>query len=175
VSIGPSLTVPGKEDSNNKYNSIKLDTTAPAAVSTLSGPANINTNVALTWTNVSDAVSGRAYYRVYRSTASGTLGSKISTDGAVLSNSYTDSAAGLSDGSSYYYTVQAVDNARNEQATGNNQVAVKYDITPPPAVNTLVSAANVINTDFLLSWTTSAILFQARHIIEYIVLLHRVS
>ncbi len=105
-----------------------IDQVAPPAVATLSATTPAKT-VSLSWTAVTDAASGTSFYRVYRSTTGGTLGSKVSADGAVTTGTYSESPA---DGT-YYYTVRPVDNAGNEQATGNNQFTVVIDNNPPVA------------------------------------------
>lgn len=105
---------------------LTIDQTAPPAVTTLSSSNPVKT-VALNWTTVADGASGTSYYNVYRSSASGTLGVKVSADGAVTTGTFSESPT---DGT-YYYTVQAVDNAGNEQAVGSNQIAVIVDNVAP--------------------------------------------
>lgn len=104
-----------------------IDRSAPPAVTTLSGPAATNGSPSLTWSTVADAYSGTSYYKVYRSTSSGSLGTSIGTSG---SGSYTDNTGGMTNGNTYYYTVRAVDNLGIENGAGN-QIAVKYDTTAP--------------------------------------------
>lgn len=110
--------------------SVRKDTVVPPAVSTLSSPSPVNGSRLLSWSTVSDATSGTAYYRVFRSTSSGTLGAQVNANGATTGGSYTDAAA-LADGT-YYYTVRAVDDAGLVNATSsNNQVAVVLSTTLP--------------------------------------------
>lgn len=102
--------------------SVDKDTAAPAVIDTLTATV-VGAQRDLAWSQAADATSGTAFYRVYRSTSSGTLGVQISADGGPTAGSFTDAAA-LADGS-YWYTVRAVDAAGNENtSTGNEQVRV---------------------------------------------------
>ncbi|MBE1582720.1 PHB depolymerase family esterase [Nonomuraea angiospora] len=85
-----------------------LDQTGPAAPSGLSVTGTTDTSASLTWY----PVSGAAGYNVYRN------GTKINTS-AVTSTAYTDT--GLASGTSYSYTVAAVDGAG---AVGSQSAAV---------------------------------------------------
>ncbi len=104
--------------------SVRIDVAPPPPVNSLAVPSPTNTDPALTWSTVADGESGTAYYRVFRSTSSGTLGTQINANGATTTGSYVD-ASGLLAGT-YYYTVQAVDSVGNVQVVGNNQAATTF-------------------------------------------------
>jgi len=90
------------------------DTTPPSAPSnvTVADPA-IGGQLNLSWTNPTDA--DFASVKIYRSTTQGSLGSAVYTGITTTSKSDT----GLTDGTSYYYTVRSVDTAGNESANTN--------------------------------------------------------
>ena len=130
-----------------------VDTISSPAVSTLSASTPAKTSI-LSWTTVTDPASGVSYYNVYRSSSNGVLGSKVSSDGAVTTGNFAESPA---DGT-YYYTIQAVDNAGNEQNTGNNQFAAVIDNNPPAAF-TLASPPDSTwqqSASPTLSWNASS-------------------
>ena len=88
------------------------DTTPPSAPSALAGASEDGT-VALEWSAPSDGdLDG---YRVYRSTSSisdAGAATRVSGEGLVSGESYSDDEA--SNGTTYYYRVAAVDEAGNE-------------------------------------------------------------
>ena len=91
------------------------DTTAPAA------PAGLTTDagdgaVALSW----DAVDDAATYRVYRATAPTDGASGSALDTGLSATSYNDPS--VTNGSTYYYRVTAVDEAGNE-SDGSGEAA----------------------------------------------------
>jgi len=93
------------------------DTTPPAAPTGLSAAAG-NASVTLDWaTNSEPDLAG---YNVYRSTTSGSGYAKV--NGAlVTSSAYTDS--GLTNDTTYYYVVRALDTSNNESANSNQASA----------------------------------------------------
>jgi hypothetical protein len=94
------------------------DTTAPTTPTHLTA-ANITTAaVTLSWTASTDAV-GVDHYRIYRN------GTQV---GTTSSTSYTDT--GLSDDTSYTYTVKAVDAAGNISAQSSSKVVTTDSDTP---------------------------------------------
>lgn len=102
---------------------VRKDTTGPDAVTTLRSPSPVEGARELTWSPVRDAASGTAYYRVFRSSTSGSLGSQINSDGSTTGASYTDAAA-LPDGT-YHYTVRAVDHMGHANTSAaNDQISV---------------------------------------------------
>jgi hypothetical protein len=102
-------------------NGVTIDTVAPTAVTT-SGSSPTTSAPSISWSAATDALSGLDYYRIYRSTSSGSLGTQVNTDGATTGTNFTDSTNTTS--GTYYYTVRAVDRAGNEQAVGNTQSAI---------------------------------------------------
>lgn len=95
------------------------DTTAPSVPTNLAGTPTTN-SVALSWNASSDNV-GVASYRVRRNG---------STVGTVSGRSFTDS--GLSAGTTYTYTVSAVDAAGNRSAeSASRQVTTSTPSNPP--------------------------------------------
>jgi fibronectin type 3 domain-containing protein len=119
------------------------DTTAPSAPTGLSGTAASETTVNLSWTASTDDV-GVTGYRVFRS------GAQIAAIGAVTT--YGDATA--SAGTSYGYTVKAVDAAGNLSAASNTANVTTLDLTPPSAPTGL-SASVTSPTKVTLSWTAA--------------------
>jgi fibronectin type 3 domain-containing protein len=87
---------------------VNLDGSAPTAPANLNGSAKRKA-LNLSWSASSDAVSGVAYYRVFRNGVK--IAERSSTD-------YSD--RDLVSGSSYSYTVDAVDNAGHISAASNS-------------------------------------------------------
>lgn len=103
--------------------------------------------VQLSWSaSTSTEVS---YYKVYRSTTAVTKGSIVGDN--VAATSWTDS--GLTEGTTYYYTVTACDKA------GNESKGTQFSFTPnvAPAVPTNITTS-VLDTGYQISltWTASA-------------------
>ncbi len=120
------------------------DTTAPAAPTGLAGTAASETSVNLTWNAATDDV-GVTGYRVFRN------GVQIASIGALTT--YGDASA--SAGTSYAYTVKAVDAAGNVSVAGNTANVTTLDLTPPTAPSAL--AASVVSpTKVNLTWTAAA-------------------
>jgi hypothetical protein len=88
-------------------------TTIPAAPTNVTATAG-NAQVTVGWT----AVTGATSYNIYRSTASGTQGTKIGTSSTA---GYTDSSA--VNGIAYYYTLTAVNSAGEGVASSQSTVA----------------------------------------------------
>jgi fibronectin type 3 domain-containing protein len=109
-----------------------------------------DSKVTLTW----NALSGAASYNVKRSTTSG--GSPpgtyttISTAGSVTTPSYTDSTA--VNGTTYYYTVSAVNGSTVESANSANEASATPSV-PPPAPTDLTPTPG--NGSVALSWSAS--------------------
>lgn len=101
-----------------------------------------NQQVVLQW----NPTSGAASYDVQRSTTSGGPYSTISSPTAT---SYTDT--GLTNGTTYYYVVAAVDAAG---PSGNStQVSATPALPPPPPTNLTATAGNA---QVSLSWTATS-------------------
>ena len=120
---------------------------APAAPTGLSAAVD-DSLVTLSWTDNSEAdLYG---YNLYRSTSSGSLGSLLAT--VTGTNAFVDSS--VTNGTTYYYTVKAVDNVDNE-STGAETPATPADPDPAPAAPTnLVVTAGDYFVD--LSWNANS-------------------
>ena len=95
------------------------DTTPPAVPTGLMATNAGNGNVSLDWGDNDE--SDLAGYNVYRSTTIGESYTKINTS-LVTSSNYADS--GLTNGSTYYYVVRAVDTSDNESGNSNEDSAI---------------------------------------------------
>jgi fibronectin type 3 domain-containing protein len=118
------------------------DTTAPTAPTGLTGSAVSATRVDLSWTAATDDV-GVTGYRVLRG------GSQVGTS---TTTSYSDLSA--APGTTYSYTVRAVDAAGNV-SPDSSPVSVTTppaDTTPP--VISAVSSGTPTQTDVSVTWTT---------------------
>lgn len=100
-----------------------LDAIAPPQTAGLSLSAG-NSQVSLSWT--ASTANDFNNYKVYRSTTSGSGFSEITTR---TTNSYTDT--GLSNGTTYYYKVSAVDKSGNEGTQSDQASAVPVTSTTP--------------------------------------------
>lgn len=119
----------------------------PGSPGGLSANANASAGVVLTWSAASSGGSPITGYNVYRSTQSGaeTLMASVGTG-----TSYTDAA--VSNGTTYYYKVSAV-NAVGESALSSETTAKRG--TPPAAPRNLVAAMS--NTSGVtLKWSSPA-------------------
>jgi hypothetical protein len=105
------------------------DTVPPSAPGTLSAAVS-GATVSLAWGAATDAGSGVARYRVYRSTASGFTPAAANQVGVATSTGYSDS--GLAVGT-YYYRVAAEDGAGNLGAS-TNEASATVQSAPPPSL-----------------------------------------
>ncbi|MDP5275783.1 glycoside hydrolase family 6 protein [Chengkuizengella axinellae] len=127
----------------NAYPSIlPADNTAPSAPNGLSAISDDGT-VTLSWSNVISADT----YNVKRSSDSG--GPYTVIDTGLTSLSYTDS--GLTNGTTYYYVVSAV-NDIGESVNSSEASAIP---NPPPAPGNFTLSAEAGNANVDLSWTVS--------------------
>jgi fibronectin type 3 domain-containing protein len=117
----------------------------PAAPTSLTAAPG-NASAALSWS----AVSGATSYNVYQGTASGAESATPIATG-VTGNSYT--AIGLTNGTTYYFTVAAV-NPAGIGAVSNEASATPSVAAGIPAVPTLTAAAGDLQAT--LNWSTSA-------------------
>lgn len=104
------------------------DTTAPAAPTGLEITASSSEGGTLDLDWADNSEPDLAGYNVYRSTASGGPYSQVAS--LVTTSSYTDS--GLTDGTTYYYVVTAVDTSFNESGFSNQASATP--VAPPASV-----------------------------------------
>jgi hypothetical protein len=112
----------------------KIDATPPPGT-VPSAPSPTATAPVLSWAPVVDSDSGLSAYRIYRSATSGVLGSQVAS---VTTTTWTDNAA-LVDDTTYWYTVQAIDNVSNEQSIGNTQIAVTYASSLPTGSSVVIA------------------------------------
>ena len=118
----------------------------PSAPTNLAATAG-NAQVALTWT----ASAGATSYNLYWSTSSGVTpanGTKISN---ISSASYTQT--GLTNGTTYYYVVTAVDSAGESGASSQASATPVAPILAPSAPTSLAATAG--NAQVSLTWTAS--------------------
>jgi fibronectin type 3 domain-containing protein len=127
------------------------DTTPPSKVVGLSvTPAG--TQINLSWTPNSE--SDINHYNVYRGTVAG-FSVNTATDTPLAqptSNAYADS--GLSESSTYYYIVAAVDNTGNIGALSDEASGTITDSTAPAKVQAL-AAVTISSSRIDLSWTAN--------------------
>ncbi|MCR8632153.1 S-layer homology domain-containing protein [Paenibacillus radicis (ex Xue et al. 2023)] len=127
-----------------------IDTTAPVwpVGSTLASSNTTQTGTTLTWTTATDNV-GITGYKIYNGT------SLLQT---VTSNVYSYAVTGLTAGTSYTFSVKAVDDGNNlsEAKTVNLTTLASTDTTAPvwPAGSTF-TASNTTQTGTTLTWTTA--------------------
>ena len=124
------------------------DTTPPAAPAALSATAG-DGQVSLDWDDNTE--TDLAGYNVHRSTVS-SVGSFSQIASQVVSSEYTDT--GVTNGTTYYYTVTAVDEAGNESADSTEGSATPADTTPPAAPTSLSATAG--DGQVSLDWADNA-------------------
>ncbi|PWW07152.1 aryl-phospho-beta-D-glucosidase BglC (GH1 family) [Paenibacillus cellulosilyticus] len=114
---------------------------APASLSATAG----NAQVTLTWT----ASAGASSYNVKRAATSGGTYTTIAT--GVTGTTYTNT--GLTNGTSYYYVVTAVNSAGESANSSQVSATPAATVTVPSAPTGLTAAAS--NAQVTLSWTAS--------------------
>lgn len=119
-------------------------TTPPAASTGLTASAGSG-SVALDWADNSE--SDLAGYNVYRSTTSGGPYTKVNS-ALVTTSAYGDT--GLTNGTTYYYVVRAVDTSNNE--SGNSNQASATPTAPATGTNVSLTGSSVNNGS---SWTAN--------------------
>ncbi|MBI3411176.1 MAG: fibronectin type III domain-containing protein, partial [Planctomycetes bacterium] len=117
---------------------------APASPTNLTATAG-NAQVTLTWT----ASSGATSYNIYRSTAPGGEGATPLVSG-VTSTSFTNT--GLTNGTTYYYQVTAVNSGGESVKT--SEVSARPQVSAPAAPTNLT--ATPASTQVTLTWTASS-------------------
>ncbi|MGD0320728.1 MAG: DUF4214 domain-containing protein [Acidimicrobiales bacterium] len=117
---------------------------APTALSATAGDAQVS----LTWTapssNGGSAITG---YDVYEGTSAGAE-SSTPVNGTTLVSGTTYTATGLTNGTTYYFTVEAVNGVGNSSAS-NEASATPVAAPPPPPSN--LCAAQTGNSAFVCS------------------------
>ncbi|WP_169853071.1 DUF7594 domain-containing protein [Anaerohalosphaera lusitana] len=123
------------------------DTTAPAAPTGLGATAG-DGSVSLDWADNSE--QDLASYTVYRSTTSGSGYASIAT--GVSTSDYTDNT--VTNDTTYYYVVTAVDTSDNESDTSSEASATPADTTAPAAPTGLGATAGDGSVD--LDWADNS-------------------
>jgi fibronectin type 3 domain-containing protein len=120
-------------------------TTAPAAPTALAATAG-NAQVTLSWT----ASSGATSYNVKRATTSG--GPYTTVASGVTGTTYTNT--GLTNGTTYYYVISAVNSAGESTNSTQASATPAAAVTAPAAPTGLVATAG--NAQAVLTWTASS-------------------
>lgn len=120
-----------------------VDRSAPTAPTGLTATAASASRIDLSWGASTDDV-GVAGYKIFRN------GTQVAT---TAGTSYSDT--GLSDGTTYSYTVRAYDATDNTSAASNTASATTNDVTPP-SVPTGLTAQPFSSTQVNLSWNASS-------------------
>jgi fibronectin type 3 domain-containing protein len=127
--------------------SIPLTCQTPAVPSAGLTATNSAGAITVSW----NAVTGATAYTVYRSTSSGGTYTAISSNQTAAT--YTDPAAGLTNGTTYYYKVSA-SNA-NHQCPSGQSTAVSVASCTIPVAPVGLSARRSGNKQVTLVWTSS--------------------
>ena len=105
-----------------------LSRSLSTSVKTLCARSLQGGSIELSW----DQISGSAFYRIYRSEEAGDKGVLVSLDYSVGGGIFADTPAnGIINGRRYFYIVQYVDSAGNEQIKGNSQSSAPCDSESP--------------------------------------------
>ncbi|GMK42398.1 hypothetical protein PCCS19_54580 [Paenibacillus sp. CCS19] len=120
-------------------------TTVPSAPTGLTATAG-NAQVSLSWT----ASTGAASYNVKRATTSGGTYTTVAT--GVTGTSYTNSS--LTNGTTYYYVVSAVNSAGESANSMQASATPAASVTAPAAPTGLTASAG--NAQVTLTWTASS-------------------
>ena len=122
---------------------------SPNAPSGLGGNPASATSITLNWTNNAANQTG---YHLDRATDAGFTQNLITENLPANPNSFTDSAAGLAPGSTFYYRIRAYNSAGD---SGNsNPAAITIPLAPPKPTNQQITAVSTSEID--LSWTDNA-------------------
>jgi predicted RNA-binding protein with TRAM domain len=124
--------------------------TAPAAPTGLKATPG-NTTAALSWTAPANGGSAITGYNVYEGTASGGENYSAAVNGTLLSGT-TYSVTGLTNGTTYYFTVKAV-NTVGSSAASNEAWATPATTTVVPGAPTSVVATAGDNSA-MVSWAS---------------------
>jgi endoglucanase len=139
------LNFTGPDFNMNWFSFVSGGPTIPAAPTNLTAAAG-NAQVSLTWV----ASTGATSYTVKRSTTSGGSYSDVAT--GVTSTSYTNT--GLTNGTTYYYVVTAVNSAGASGNSNQASATPQAPVTVPAAPTNLTATAG--NAQISLTWTASA-------------------
>jgi fibronectin type 3 domain-containing protein len=139
---------------SDEANATTSDSTAPSKVMDLTVTVVSGSQLDLSWT--ANTESDLAHYNVYRGTAGGFV-VNTATDTPLSqpsSNSYSDSD-GLSQATSYYYRVAAVDNAGNIGIVSDEASGTTSGDTSAPAKVLGLTATTVSSSRIDLAWTSN--------------------
>jgi fibronectin type 3 domain-containing protein len=139
-------------DPSIEQSGIPIDSVPPAQVTGVSIAVIPTGNVLnITWTK--STATDIANYKIYRSTISGFTPGPGNHIASPITNSYLDS--GLTDGTTYYYRIRAVDEVPNEGPSSDEAIGVPHDSMPPAKVMgvsaTIIPTGNALS----LSWTAN--------------------
>ncbi|KAA1425031.1 choice-of-anchor D domain-containing protein [Mumia zhuanghuii] len=134
---------------SNEATATPTDTTPPAAPANPTAVAG-DAQVALTWTANTESDLGG--YRVYRSETDDVPTTGDGIAGVVPTASFTDED--VTNGTTYYYVVVAVDIHGNRSAASGSASATPTDLTPPGAPTGLTAAAT--EGQVALDWADSS-------------------
>ncbi len=137
---------------SREASAVPLDCMAPGKVTNVAiavVPAGNALN--LTWT--ASAATDLANYKVYRSTISGFTPSGTNLIASPVTNQYLDS--GLTDGTTYYYRIAAVDEGPNEGTRSDEASQTPADTEPPAKVEGVCISAIASGNALSLSWTAN--------------------
>jgi chitodextrinase len=129
---------------SNEVTSTPGDTSAPAAPVNLAAVAG-DGQITVTWTPNSEPDLLR--YRIFMGTGPGP---NTQVDSASGANDTSRTYTGLTNGTTYYVRIRAVDNALNQSGYSNEANATPIDLTPPSAPQSLTAAAG--DGQITLSW-----------------------
>ncbi|MEZ4655437.1 MAG: endonuclease [Candidatus Eisenbacteria bacterium] len=143
----PQSATEGTPNAGQTFQGGGGDTTPPSAPSLLAATAG-DGSVDVDWAD--NGEPDLAGYNVYRATSSG--GPYAQINAVIVSSSFmTDSD--VTNGTTYYYVVTALDVVGNESGYSNEASATPVDMTPPAAPTSLVAAAGDGSVD--LDWSNN--------------------
>nr|WP_246070607.1 glycoside hydrolase family 6 protein [Paenibacillus kobensis] len=143
--------VSASNSAGTSANSAQASATPQATVSVPAAPANLtatagNAQATLTWT----ASSGATSYNVKRATTSGGAYTTVAT--GVTGTTYSNT--GLTNGTTYYYVVTAVNSAGESANSAQASATPQATVTVPAAPASLTATAG--NAQATLTWTASS-------------------
>ncbi len=139
----------GQSTASNETSAALSASSAPAAPSALAGQAASATSVVLTWSANSATQTG---YQLDRATNSAFTQNLITLTLPATPAMYTDTAAGLAAGGTYYYRLRATNGGG---ASGNSNLAT-VPIPALPSAATNAAVTKVLTGEIDLSWTDNA-------------------
>jgi fibronectin type 3 domain-containing protein len=122
---------------------------APTVPSGLGGAPLTATSVGLAWTNNATNQTG---FRLDRANDPGFTQGLITQLLPATPNSFTDTAAGLAPGSTFYYRIRAYNNAGD--SANSNTASVPVPLAPATPTNAMVTSVTTGEID--MSWTDNA-------------------